>query len=225
MVPIVTFIGWHDSGKTTIASKVVRHLKELGYRVAVIKSSKETDIEFDTPGTDTFKHKEAGADSVLFVAPDQMVLQTKNNDTSLTTLAYRYFQDVDVVIGEGFKQARQVAKIEVFRNSNQMLRDKVHGVKAIVTDKEVSANYVYVFKLNETKEIASFIEKNYLKNEKKEAETTSLLINGKKIMLQKFVQKCLAGTVYGFVRTLKLVSDVKEIELRISLNGDMQEKE
>lgn len=220
MPSIITFIGWHDSGKTTVASKVVRHLKELGYRVAVIKSSKETGIEFDTPGTDTAKHKEAGADSVLFVAPDQMVLQTSNDDLSLTTLAHRYFQDVDLVIGEGFKKARHVAKIEVFRNDEQLLRDRVNGVIAIVTDDDVSADYV--FRLNEHREIASFIEKRFLKNETREPELVSLLVNGKKIQLKEFVQESLAGTVNGFVKSLKLVNDVKEIELRISLRDNSE---
>jgi len=40
MPPIVTFIGWHDCGKTTLASQVVSHLKQLGYQVAVIKIHK-----------------------------------------------------------------------------------------------------------------------------------------------------------------------------------------
>jgi len=218
MPSIVTFIGWHDSGKTTIASKVVQHLKELGYKVAVIKSSKEPGIEFDTPGTDTAKHKAAGADSVLFVAPDQMVLQTSNDDLSIIALAHRYFQDVDIVIGEGFKKARQVAKIEVFRNAEQLLRDQVNGVIAIVTDMDVSADNV--FRLGEAREIASFIEKKFLKNEKREPEMTSLLVNRKKIRLKEFVQESLASTINGFISSLKLVEDVKEIELRITLNDE-----
>ncbi len=218
MPSIVTFIGWHDSGKTTIVSKVVHHLKEQGYRVAVIKSSKEPGIEFDTPGTDTAKHKEAGADSVLFVAPDKMVLQTANENLSITTLAHRYFQDVDIVIGEGFKKARQVAKIEVFRNAEQLLRDKVKGVIAIASDMDVSADYV--FRLNETREIASFIEKRFLENEKKEPEMTSLLVNGKKVRLKDFVQKSQAATINGYIKSLKLINDVKEIELRITMNDD-----
>jgi molybdopterin-guanine dinucleotide biosynthesis protein B len=78
MPTIVTFIGWHDSGKTTLATQVVNELKKLGYRVAVIKSSSDEGVAFDTPDTDTAKHKLAGADSVMFVGPDQMVLQSGN---------------------------------------------------------------------------------------------------------------------------------------------------
>ncbi len=217
MPPIISFIGWHDSGKTTIASEVVRLLKSRGHQVAVIKSSKETGIEFDTPGTDTFKHKEAGADSVLFVAPDQMVLQTNNDGYSLTTLAHRYFKDMDLVIGEGFKHAKQVSKIEVCRNEEQLLRDHVSRVIATVTDLEnISGDYV--FATDQTDKITSFIENKFLTGKTPAKETASLLVNGKKIILKEFVQKALSGAVTGFVQSLKLVGNIKEIELRITMN-------
>lgn len=218
MSSIVSFIGWHDSGKTTLVKQVVTELKKLGYRVAVIKSSNDLGIQFDTPGTDTFMHKEAGADSVMLVAPDQMVLQTKNSNLSLRTLAHRYFPDVDIVIGEGFKTARKIPKIEVFRNRDQKLRDEVHGVIAVATDVEgVAGNYV--FRLDEAPEIALFIEKRFITS-KGSREVTALLVNGNKIPIKDFIQEALAGTVHGFVKTLKFNKDIREIELRIRLDDD-----
>jgi molybdopterin-guanine dinucleotide biosynthesis protein B len=216
MSSIVTFIGWHDSGKTTLVSQVVSELKRLGHRVAVIKSSSDSGIQFDTPGTDTYKHKEAGADSVMLVAPDQIVLQTKNSNLSLRTLAHRYFPDVDIVIGEGFKTSRKIPKIEVFRNLDQKLREEVHGVIAVATDLEgVAGNYV--FRLDEAREIALFIEKRFL-HQKGGSEVTALLVNGVKIPIKQFIQESLAGTVHGFVKTLKLNKDINEIELRIKID-------
>ncbi len=216
MAAIITFIGWHDSGKTTLASQVVSHLKAFGYKVAVIKSSTETGIVFDTPGTDTSKHRQAGADSVLFVAPDQMVLQTKNSDLSLTALAHRYFPDVDIVIGEGFKGAERVSKIEVMRDKNQLLRNEVHGVIAVATDLDIAGDCV--FRLDESEEIASFIRKRFLQDGEKERDKVSLLVNGDKVPLKGFVQDALAGTIAGFVRSLKYSGDASEIELRIKLD-------
>ncbi|MBU0943979.1 MAG: molybdopterin-guanine dinucleotide biosynthesis protein B [Proteobacteria bacterium] len=216
MLPIVTFIGWHDCGKTTLASQVVKHLKQLGYRVAVIKSTKETGIGFDTPGSDTDTHRRAGADSVLLVAPDQIVMMTANNGSSLTTLAYRYFPDVDIVIGEGFKEARQVAKIEVFRNSKELLRDRVSGVIAVASDEKISGDYI--FRLNEAAEIASFIEKRFLQDGGNGTDHTTLLVNGSRVPMKDFVQDALAGSITGFVDSLKINrGEVKEIEIRITL--------
>jgi len=218
MPPIVSFIGWHDSGKTTLASQVVGHLKNKGYRVAVIKSSEHTGVAFDTPGTDTDKHRQAGADSVVFVAPDQLVLMTGNAGLPLVTLAHRYFSDVDIVVGEGFKQASQVAKIEVIRNSKDILRRKVRGVIATATDQNIQGDHI--FRLDESREIADFIEKRFLNSPAKHNEQTALLVNGVRIPLKDWVQEALAGTVSGFVNSLKLSGEVREIELRIRLQGD-----
>ncbi len=216
MSSVVTFIGYHDSGKTTLVSQVVVHLKEMGYRVAVIKSSNEKGVLFDREGTDTFAHRQAGADSVLFVGPDQMVLQTCSSDHSIVTLAHRYFPDADIVIGEGFKHARKVPKIEVVRNKEQNLRQEVHGVIAVASDLNVAGNYV--FRLGESKEIALFIEKRFLQGRGRRPEVASLLVDGRKIPLKDFVQDCLAGSVTGFIDALKLTKGGKEIELRIRPN-------
>jgi molybdopterin-guanine dinucleotide biosynthesis protein B len=161
-------------------------------------------------------HKQAGADSVMLVAPDQMVLQTKNSGLSLRTLAHRYFPDVDIVIGEGFKTAKKIPKIEVFMNCDQKLRDEVHGVIAVATNIEgVAGNYV--FRLDEAAEIALFIEKRFLTG-KDGKEVMALLVNGDKIPLKDFIQEALAETVYGFVKTLKCSKDIKQIELRIKVD-------
>ena len=215
MASIITFIGWHDSGKTTLATQVVTELTTLGYRVAVIKSTSDTGIEFDSPGTDTYKHKAAGAESVMLVAPDQMVLQTRTCDLSLRTLAHRYFPDVDLVIGEGFKTAKRIPKIEVFQDIDQKLREEVHGVVAVATNLE-GVSGEYVFRLDAAKEIALFIEKRYLRT-KGRRENTTLLVNGEKIPLKDFVQEALAGSIHGFIKTLKLNKDMQEIELRIKI--------
>jgi molybdopterin-guanine dinucleotide biosynthesis adapter protein len=214
MAAIISFIGYHNSGKTTLVTRVVKHLKAKGLRVGVIKSSSTQGIEFDTVGTDTFKHLQAGADEVMLVTPDQMVLQTRPKNLSLAVLVHRYFCDADIVIGEGFKEARQIAKIEVISSPEQNLRGQVPGVIAVATDLDISADYV--FRLNEAAEIADFIEKRFVQK-RRHPEKTALLVNGKKIVLKSFIQDSLAGVVSGYVKALKLAGDIDEIELRIRL--------
>jgi len=216
MTPIVTFIGWHDSGKTTLASQVVSHLKALGYRVAVIKSSKEAGVPFDSPGTDTARHSMAGADSVMFVGPDKLVLQTANDNLPLATLAYRYCADVDIVIGEGFKDAPKVAKIEVLRDRGRMLRHKVSGVVAVATDLE-GVEGENVFGLDQSLDLARFIEQRFLLGHRDGQDRAVLFVNGTRIPLKNFVQEALASTVHGFVGSLKSTGQIEEIELRIRL--------
>ena len=122
MTAIISFIGWHESGKTTLAAGVVAHLHRKGLRVAVIKSSEKRGISFD-----------------------------------------------------------------------------------------------YVFRLNEAAEIAEFIQKRFIDNEKRRPDKTALLVNGRKLVLKRFIQDSLAGVVAGYVESLKLSEEVEEIELRIKL--------
>lgn len=214
MAPIVSFIGWHNSGKTTLATSVVTHLTRMGYRVAVIKSTDKEGIQFDVVDTDSYKHRQAGADSVMLVAPDQTVLQSRTRDLTLITRAHRYFPDADIVIAEGFKNEKNIAKIEVVRDPSQALRKEVNGVIGVATDLDITADYV--FRLDEPEEIAQFIEKRFLsEGDRNRLEKTALLVNGRKIPLKDFIQESLAGTVEGYVKTLKVHSDIREIELRI----------
>ncbi len=161
MVPIVAFIGWHNSGKTTLAVRVVKHLKEHGYQVAVIKSSKETGITFDHVDTDTARYRTAGADAVTFIAPDQMIMMTAPPAMPLVTLVQRFFSHVDIVIAEGFKDEPHIAKIEVTR-AGDLLRDRVNGVIAMATDRIMNGDNIFC--LGQSREIANFIEKRFLEN-------------------------------------------------------------
>ncbi|MCI5178658.1 MAG: molybdopterin-guanine dinucleotide biosynthesis protein B [Candidatus Electrothrix sp. AW3_4] len=161
MPPIITFIGWHDSGKTTLASQVVRLLKECGYSVAVIKSTKDTGLLPNQEGTDTGAYTQAGADAVMLVAPDQLVLTADQPEKNLPALAQRFFAAVDLVVAEGFKGADKVDKIEVFRGQGVRLAEQVSGVVAVATDQQVTAPVL--FSLNQPEKIAAFLEKEYIR--------------------------------------------------------------
>jgi molybdopterin-guanine dinucleotide biosynthesis protein B len=86
----------------------------------------------------------------------------------------------------------------------------------VATDVEgVAGNYV--FRLDEAPEIALFIEKRFL-TRKNSREVAALLVNGNKIPLKDFIQESLAGTVHGYVKTLKFDKNIREIELRIRID-------
>jgi molybdopterin-guanine dinucleotide biosynthesis protein B len=150
-----------------------------------------------------------------------MVTMAKNGKQSLTSLAHRHFPDADIVIGEGFKEARQVAKIEVFRSASATpppprLQGDVTGIIAVASDDAVTGDHI--FRLSEAAEIASFIEKRFLHDTVKGAEHTTLLIDGDRVPMKSFVQDALAGTVHGFVESLKLSSKgCRTIDIRITL--------
>ncbi len=67
MVQPVCLVGPSDSGKTTLMQSLVEELGDNG-RVATIKSIHH-DIEIDSPGKDTHRHRTAGADTVVGLTP------------------------------------------------------------------------------------------------------------------------------------------------------------
>ena len=222
MVPIISFVGWHNSGKTTVVQEVVRHLKQENLRVAVIKSTRETGIEFDRPGSDTDVYRKAGADAVTLIAPDQFVLMSSRhgdeNGGNLLSLVHRYYHQYDIVIGEGFKHERKIPKIEIIREGGEPLGDKVHRIIATVSDQQVPGDVV--FRPDETRRIAEFIMNKFIVEENRYEEKALLFVNGKKIPMKRFVQDALAGTVYGFVDSLKQTGDIADIELIIQVDRD-----
>ena len=216
MIPIVSFIGLHNSGKTTIAQKVVSILKQKGLRVAVIKSTHHTSINFDSENSDTRAYNEANADTVTLMAPDQMVTISHPPEMKLSDIVHRFFYDVDIVVGEGFKNERHIAKIEVTRKDNDFLKDQVNGVVAVVTD--LSLSDTTVFRPDQPNEIAEFIVQQYIEDSDQPETEAILFVNGKKVPMKGFVQDALAGTIYGFVKSLKKTENTQSIELRVRLN-------
>lgn len=220
MIPIVSFIGWQNSGKTTIAQQVVALLKERGYRVAVIKSTHHTSINFDREDSDTHKYCRASADTVTLLAPDQMVTIGYRPEMKLVDIVDRFFHDVDIVIGEGFKEERHIAKIEVHRKGGDLLADQVNGVVAVVTEEDIE--HQTVFRPDQTPEIASFIIRQYVEEPEQQLPESVLFVNGKKVPMKGFVQDALAGTVLGFVKSLKKTDDPRTIDIRIKVSGKQQ---
>jgi molybdopterin-guanine dinucleotide biosynthesis protein B len=157
--PLVTFIGWHSCGKTTLASQVVRLLKERGWRVAVVKSTKDSGLFPDQHGTDTAVHRQAGADAVALLTPERMVITVERQEKDLAAIARRFFADMDIVVGEGFKEAADAPKIEVYRGGPR-LRGQVSGVIAVASDCGLVEENS--FGLDESGRIADFIQERFL---------------------------------------------------------------
>ncbi|MEK7810534.1 MAG: molybdopterin-guanine dinucleotide biosynthesis protein B, partial [Pseudomonadota bacterium] len=56
---IISIVGHSGCGKTTLMVALIRELSRQGLRVATIKHAHHK-VELDTPGKDSYRHKEAG---------------------------------------------------------------------------------------------------------------------------------------------------------------------
>ena len=66
MMPFLSSLlsGESNSGKTTLIEKIIPELVRAGYRVATVKHAGHG-FDLDTEGKDSWRHKRAGASSVV----------------------------------------------------------------------------------------------------------------------------------------------------------------
>lgn len=134
---VVSFAGYSGSGKTTLVEQLIGCLRVRGLRVSVVKHAHH-DFDVDTPGKDSWRHREAGAFEVVVASNQRLVLQRqfeKSTQLSVHHLLAEVYDGVDWVLVEGFKQS-DLLKVEVWRaDSKQPVRYiEDDFVVAIATD-------------------------------------------------------------------------------------------
>jgi len=162
--PILCFVGRSGAGKTTLLVEVIRRLCTRGWRVATAKHDPHGHASFDTEGKDTWRHREAGARTVVLIGPREMVcVSDVDEEPSLEAVRDRFAVDADILLAEGWKRASHL-KIEVARKevgTDLMLRGDPHLV-AVATDFDVDAG-VPRLDLNDPDAVADFVERHFLR--------------------------------------------------------------
>lgn len=160
MPPIISIVGKSESGKTTLMEKLIPELKRRGYRIGVIKHAFH-EFAFDKPGKDSWRHKAAGAETVLVAAPGSIIMVKDGQGETLDELG-EYFRDMDLVLTEGFKHENK-PQIEVFRRERhqQPLSNGNPRLVALVTDAGVDRD-VPTFGLEDIVPLADLIEDKFL---------------------------------------------------------------
>ena len=105
--PLPTAIGIRGrsgSGKTLLVEQLIAALRRRGLRVGTVKHAHHA-TEPDTPGKDSHRHYEAGADRVLLLGPQKAAwFVRRDDDDRLDSWLDLFRGAVDLVLVEGFKQ-------------------------------------------------------------------------------------------------------------------------
>ena len=112
----------------------------------------------DTPGKDTWRHKQAGARVVLLSSPVGIgLIQDTVGETPVEEIVSRYYQDVDLVIAEGYKWS-SLPKIEVFRSTiyDEPMEEPGETLVAVVSDVEIRQGLPW-FKYDDIDSLVKFI--------------------------------------------------------------------
>lgn len=158
----IGFIGYSNTGKTTLIEKIIPLLRARGLRVSAIKNAHHG-FDMDRPGKDSHRYREAGAGQVLIATGQRWALLTETpaRAATLEELLGR-LAPCDVVIIEGFKSEGHLPRIEVRRSVNTEPPIFPHDadVIAVAADHEVAgaaARGLPQLDLNDAAKIEAFI--------------------------------------------------------------------
>ncbi|AGX43616.1 molybdopterin-guanine dinucleotide biosynthesis protein B [Clostridium saccharobutylicum] len=148
---LIAVSGIKNSGKTTLITKLIPRLIDLGYKVATIKHDGH-DFQSDIEGTDSYKHKEAGAYGSAIFSKTKFMIVKEQNQISENEL-FNYFPEADIILLEGFKYS-DYPKIEVVRKGiSKDYIGKKESLIAIVTDLECKFEGIKTININNIGEI------------------------------------------------------------------------
>jgi molybdopterin-guanine dinucleotide biosynthesis protein B len=153
--------GWKNSGKTTLTERLVSELTRRGWKVSTVKHAHH-DFDIDKEGTDSFRHRTAGASEVAIVSGRRWALmhELKGDAEPSLDAILAQMSPCDIVLVEGYKREAH-KKIEARRldaRDRAPLSTSDPHVVAIAADHEVSGEAVPVFLIDDIGAIASFVE-------------------------------------------------------------------
>ncbi len=103
--PTISVFGYKDSGKTTVATRIITHLTGQNRRVLSAKHVGEPTFSLDSPGTDSHRHLEAGAMATVLHSETSTTLLLRQPITHLKELIGYGITVIpaDVIVLEGFR--------------------------------------------------------------------------------------------------------------------------
>ncbi|MGI5911025.1 MAG: molybdopterin-guanine dinucleotide biosynthesis protein B [Syntrophomonadaceae bacterium] len=155
MAQIIRFVGYSDSGKTTVVSNLIKILKRRGYRVAAIKHAAHG-YNVDIPGKDSWLHYQAGADKVVTVGPESLTTHERIDFPLSLGAVLKRISEVDFILIEGFKNEGG-SMVEVVRQESLERRITYNrDLAAIVSDIEF-AETVPRFTFDQMEELVDYL--------------------------------------------------------------------
>jgi molybdopterin-guanine dinucleotide biosynthesis protein B len=156
---VIGLAGWSGAGKTTLLGKLIPELVTRGVRVSTIKHAHHN-FDVDTPGKDSWVHREAGATEVLVTSANRFALMRELRgvpEPSLGELIGR-LAPVDLVLIEGFKRGPH-PKLEIWRaaNGKPFLHPEDPTIVAVAAEGGVADVPLPVIDLEDTQRIADIV--------------------------------------------------------------------
>jgi formylmethanofuran dehydrogenase subunit E len=164
---VLLIVGFKKSGKTTLIERLVVELSTRGYRIGTIKRHhSDSAAVHDVPGTDSWRHRQAGANTVALVMPAEFAVFGAAGGEDPLERVLPAFQECDIVLVEGFHEQRR-AKIEVLSaaGSRRLCAHDDHLIALVGNNGE--SDGLPCFAADSIGPLAGFIEREVLSSQKR----------------------------------------------------------
>lgn len=158
----IAIAGRSGSGKTHLIERLVVAFTAQGLAVSTVKHTHHHEFEIDSPGKDSWRHRQAGAQETLLVSDTRFaLLGDLPRPMDLAGIESR-LRPADLLLVEGFAELPAIPRIEVFRSflGVRPLAADGRGFVAIASpdgDRGEPVEGVSYLDLDDTAAIAEFI--------------------------------------------------------------------
>jgi len=122
---------------------LIKGLKNRGLRVGALKYHKHGDFEIDVEGKDTWKYTKAGAGTVAITSSVKFaVIKNENATTDIDEICEKYFDDIDVILADGFTQSDKPRIIVVENEGDEVIFEKRCRVISITEEKSMDLKHI-----------------------------------------------------------------------------------
>lgn len=217
---IVSIIGKKNTGKTTLTTKIIKELHTRGYTVASIKHSHHIDLNLDTDGKDSMRHKQAGSCFTIGSGGNTFfnIDDTYPLDQLLSYI--KIMKDPDYVVLEGYKKYPYVnistselndefkelegpdytiAKVNMLTlDDNEipalvnLIEERSYGI--ISTLRTKACGYI------DNKQLARDISQGKISNQNNDLNEVLININNETIPINNFITNVLTQTIKGLIK-------------------------
>jgi molybdopterin-guanine dinucleotide biosynthesis protein len=128
----LSVVGRKNSGKTTLMTGLIEELVRRGFSVGTVKHTSHAH-EFDTPGKDSWRHRQAGSRAAVILSPGRWSCHADQpEDAAVHDLHRTLFQGRDLVLWEG-RGNDEASKVECVPPALPPLNDGDPSLEAVVS--------------------------------------------------------------------------------------------
>ena len=156
---LVGFAGFSGVGKTTLLEKIIPEMCMRGLKVSVVKHAHHQ-FDMDTPGKDSYRHRESGACEVLVSSGQRWALlhESRNETEPSLNEHIARLSPCDWIFVEGFKR-EPIPKIELWRRelNRTHLYPEDDNIVAVASDEPLPQCPLPVLPINDPVAIVEFM--------------------------------------------------------------------